>query len=86
MAEVKAGQAAEGSSATAARRGFFGRILLFIRQVIDEMRKVVYPTRDQLTTFTIVVLVFLAVIMAYINGLDWMFTRAIAWVFGSSAG
>lgn len=65
------------------RRGFFGRILLFVRQVIDEMRKVVYPTRDELTSFTIAVLVFLAVIMAYVNGLDWMFTRAVSWVFGS---
>ena len=65
------------------RRGFFGRILLIVRQVIDEMRKVVYPTRDELTSFTIAVLVFLAVIMAYVNGLDWMFTRAVSWVFGS---
>lgn len=65
------------------RRGFFGRILLFVRQVIDEMRKVVYPTRDELTSYTIAVLVFLAVIMAYVNGLDWMFTRAVSWVFGS---
>ncbi|MBZ4496889.1 preprotein translocase subunit SecE [Dermacoccus sp. Tok2021] len=65
------------------RRGFFGRTLLFVRQVIDEMRKVVYPTRDELTSFTIAVLVFLAVIMAYVNGLDWMFTRAVSWVFGS---
>ena len=65
------------------RRGFFGRILLFVRQVIDEMRKVVYPTRDELNSFTIAVLVFLAVIMAYVNGLDWMFTRAVSWVFGS---
>lgn len=66
------------------RRSFFGRILLFIRQVIGEMRKVVYPTRDELTTYTIAVLVFLAVIMAYVNGLDWLFTRAVSWVFGSN--
>lgn len=48
------------------------------------MRKVVYPTRDELTTYTIAVLVFLAVIMAYVNGLDWLFTRAVSWVFGSN--
>lgn len=64
------------------RRGFFGRILLFIRQVLDEMRKVVYPTRDELVSYTVAVIVFLAVIMAYVNGLDWMFTRAVSWVFG----
>ena len=81
MAEIDA--AAEGSAA-GERRGFFGRILLFFRQVVAEMRKVVYPTRDELTSYTIAVLVFLAVIMAFVNGLDWMFTRAVSWVFGSA--
>ena len=74
---------AESDLQNAPKGGFFARILLFVRQVIDEMRKVVYPTRDELTSYTVAVLVFLAVIMAYVNGLDWMFTRAVAWVFGS---
>ena len=30
------------------KRGFFGRIALFIRQVIDELRKVVWPTINEL--------------------------------------
>ena len=85
MAESNAEVGAKRSDTSEVRRGFFARIWLFVRQVIDEMRKVVYPTRDELVTFTIAVLVFLAVIMAFVNGLDWLFTRAIAWVFGSSA-
>ena len=42
-------RAATGKSAT--KRGFFGRIALFIRQVIDELRKVVWPTMNELWTY-----------------------------------
>lgn len=68
----------------AASRGFFGRILLFIRQVIDEVRKTVRPTRDELYQYTLVVIIFLVVIMVYIIGLDQVFSRAVDWVFGSN--
>ncbi|MBD2758028.1 preprotein translocase subunit SecE [Yimella sp. cx-573] len=65
-------------------KGFFGRILLFIRQVIDEIRKVVRPTREELTQYTVVVLVFLVFIMMFVVGLDWVFSRGVSWVFGDS--
>eukprot|EP01037_Dinobryon_pediforme_P005905 gene5905-5974_t len=38
--------------------GLFGRINLFYRQVVAELRKVVWPTKKQLTTYTAVVFVF----------------------------
>ena len=62
----------------------FGRIALFIRQVLDEMRKVVWPTRQELINYTAVVLVFIVLIMAYVVGLDQVFQRAVSWVFGSA--
>ncbi|MBC9955864.1 preprotein translocase subunit SecE [Yimella sp. cx-51] len=65
-------------------KGFFGRILLFIRQVIDEIRKVVRPTREELTQYTVVVLVFLVFIMLFVVGVDWVFSRGVSWVFGDS--
>ncbi|WP_446664932.1 preprotein translocase subunit SecE [Flexivirga sp. B27] len=61
--------------------GIFGKILLFIRQVIDELRKVVRPTRDELNTYTIALIVFLAVLMAYIVGLDQLLVRLVDWTF-----
>lgn len=65
-------------------KGFFGRILLYIRQVIAEIRKVVRPTRDELTQYTIVVLAFIVFIMLFVLGLDWVFSRAVSFVFGTS--
>lgn len=54
----------------------------FIAQVMAELRKVVRPTRRELITYTIVVLVFVAVVMAYVFGLDQVFQRLVAFVFG----
>ncbi len=54
----------------------------FIAQVMAELRKVVRPTQRELITYTIVVLVFVMVIMAFVFGLDQVFTRLISLVFG----
>ncbi|MEE6273864.1 preprotein translocase subunit SecE [Georgenia wangjunii] len=64
-------------------RGFFGRIALFVRQVIAELKKVVRPTRNELFTYFVVVLVFVLVIMAYVGLLDLAFGRLVLWVFGA---
>jgi preprotein translocase subunit SecE len=64
------------------RRGFFGRIGLFFRQVIAELRKVVRPTRTELITYTTVVLVFVAVVMAFVSVLDFGFGHLVLFVFG----
>lgn len=62
----------------------FGAIGLFISQVLGEMRKVVRPTRKELTTYTTVVIVFVVVIMLYVLGLDTLFTKLVFWVFAGS--
>ena len=49
------------------KRGFVGRIALFIRQVIDELRKVV--------------VVFIVAIMAFTGVLDFAFNKAVMWLF-----
>ena len=61
---------------------FFGSIGLFVSQIIDELRKVVRPTRHELVTYTSVVIVFVAVIMMFVFGLDTLFTKLVLWVFG----
>jgi preprotein translocase subunit SecE len=62
--------------------GIVGRIGLFYRQVISELSKVVWPTRNQLTTYTAVVLVFVAFIIAVVSLLDLVLTKVIFLVFG----
>ena len=42
----------------------------FYRQVVAELRKVVYPTREQLITYFIVVMVFVAIMMTLVSLLD----------------
>ena len=42
----------------------------FYRQVVAELRKVVYPTQEQLVTYFIVVMVFVIFMMALISALD----------------
>lgn len=66
----------------AGRRGPFGRIALFIRQVINELRKVVTPTRRELFNYTAVVLVFVVIMMGIVAGLDFGFGYLVAWLFG----
>ncbi|MEN9621285.1 MAG: preprotein translocase subunit SecE [Actinomycetota bacterium] len=66
----------------AEKRGPFGRIGLFLRQVINELSKVVTPTRRELITYTIVVLVFVVIMMAIVSGLDLVFLWVVRFVFG----
>lgn len=62
---------------------FFGSIGLFLAQVLDELRKVVRPTRSELINYTLVVIVFVSVMMLIVSGLDAAFTKVVLWVFGS---
>ncbi|WP_231554359.1 preprotein translocase subunit SecE [Arthrobacter sp. L77] len=72
------------SEKKAPERGFFGRIMLFIRQVFAELGKVVTPTRRELVRFTITVLVFVIIMMLIVTGLDLVFGAGALWVFGGS--
>ena len=67
----------------AEKRGPFGRLNLFIRQVIAELKKVVTPTRKELVSYTLVVLVFVVIMMALVGGLDWVFSLFVNFVFGN---
>jgi len=68
----------------AQKRGPLGRFSLFIRQVVGELRKVVTPTRKELVTYTLVVLVFVVIMMALVGGLDWINAFVVNFVFGDS--
>nr|WP_255672895.1 preprotein translocase subunit SecE [Glycomyces amatae] len=56
-----------------------------MREVVEQLRKVVYPTRRQLITYSIVVLVFVGIMMAYIGGLDLLFGDLIRRAFGADS-
>lgn len=54
----------------------------FYRQVVAELRKVVWPTQQQLVTYFLVVLVFVVVIMAIVSLLDLGFGKLVFKIFG----
>ncbi|MEU7997833.1 preprotein translocase subunit SecE [Micromonospora sp. NPDC049060] len=65
------------------RVGLFGRIARFIREVVAELRKVIWPTRKELLTYTAVVVAFVAVMLTIVAGLDFAFAKGVLWVFGN---
>ena len=64
--------------------GRLRRLATFYRQVIAELRKVIWPTRRELLTYTAVVLVFVAFMLAIVAGFDFAFSQGVLAVFGDS--
>ena len=67
----------------AAKKSWFGRLVLFIQQIIAELKKVVTPTRKELLRYTLVVLGFVVVVMALIWVLDQAFGWVTVFIFGT---
>jgi len=65
----------------AAKRGLIGRMTLFFKQVVLELKKVTKPTPSELRNFTGVVLAFVAVVMTIIFALDWAFIETVKFAF-----
>ncbi|MFI6868089.1 preprotein translocase subunit SecE [Nocardia sp. NPDC050406] len=60
----------------------FKRLVKFFKEVISELRKVIWPNRKQMVTYTSVVLVFVVVMVAFISGIDLAFIKGVNWLFG----
>ncbi|MGH2636534.1 MAG: preprotein translocase subunit SecE [Actinomycetota bacterium] len=55
----------------------------FLKEVRQELKKVIWPTRKELVTYTIVVLTTVIVLTAFVFGLDVVFSRFVLDVFTS---
>jgi len=64
------------------RRGG-NRIGGFFREVVSELRKVIWPTRKELLTYTGVVIAFVTVMTTIVALLDYGFGKAILASFGN---
>ncbi|WP_306363018.1 preprotein translocase subunit SecE [Nocardia sp. CC227C] len=60
----------------------FKRLVKFLKEVISELRKVIWPNRKQMVTYTSVVLVFVVFMVAFIYGMDVAFIKGVDWLFG----
>jgi len=48
------------------------KIIAFLTDTVKEMKKVTWPSRDELRESTMIVLVVCGVIAAFIFGVDWV--------------
>jgi len=65
------------------RVGPFGRLANFFREIVAELRKVIWPTRKELITYATVVVVFVTIMLTVVGLLDFGFGKAILWIFGN---
>ncbi len=63
--------------------GLFGRFTRFVREVVAELRKVIWPTRKELLTYTSVVIVFVVIMLSIVGLLDLGFAKVLLLIFGA---
>jgi preprotein translocase subunit SecE len=56
----------------------------FVREIAAELAKVIWPTRKELVTYTLVVVFFVSIIVSIVAGLDYLFARVMVAVFGTT--
>jgi len=59
------------------------RLVRFLREVVAELRKVIWPSRNQLVTYTLVVLVFVSFMVALVALLDFLVGQGVNALFGA---
>jgi preprotein translocase subunit SecE len=67
----------------ATRPGLAARFMRYLREVVAELRKVIWPSRKDLVAYTAVVLVFVSFMVALVALLDFVFAKGIFAVFGN---
>ncbi len=84
MATQTRGEAPEKRSGAgrAAKRETRTTPALFFRQMVGELRKVIWPTRSMLVTYTVVCMVFVIFMVIVVTTLDYGFTKLVFALFG----
>lgn len=54
--------------------------LQFLKEVRGELARVAWPTRPEVMTYTVVVLISVAFFMIIIAGMDYVFARGVLWL------
>lgn len=56
----------------------------YLKEVRDEMRKVAWPKRPEVTRYSIVVLITVIIYASLVGGLDYFFGKAAEWFYSTS--
>jgi preprotein translocase subunit SecE len=78
------GRPTPSRDARGAKLSLPARVVRYLREVVAELRKVIWPTRKDLVTYTIVVLVFVSFMVALVALLDYAFAKGVFAVFGNA--
>ena len=54
----------------------------YVREVRSELKRVHWPSRREVSQYTIVVLIAVSLLTLYIFGLDQVFGQFVFWIFG----
>ncbi|KMV13667.1 preprotein translocase subunit SecE [Mycolicibacterium conceptionense] len=86
-AKADSGKAKKAKKAKAKKTGPSRNPIMFVvnylKQVVAELRKVIWPNRKQMVSYTTVVLVFLVFMVALISGADLGLAKLVSLVFGT---
>ncbi|AAS06660.1 MULTISPECIES: preprotein translocase subunit SecE [Mycobacterium avium complex (MAC)] len=80
--KAKRKKAAKPKKSADTRANPFVFVYNYLKQVVAEMRKVIWPNRKQMLTYTSVVLAFLAFMVALVGLADFGLTKLVLLVFG----
>jgi preprotein translocase subunit SecE len=76
--------AMQSKPAATERKSIWARLRTYLHEVRQEMRKVTWPTRDQMIAFTAVTLITSTVLTAVVFGLDVVMKEFVFWLLTRS--
>lgn len=79
-AQRKAAAMQSKAPATAERKSLFRRVRDYLHEVRQELRKVTWPTRDQMVAFTTVTVITSVALTGIIFGLDVAAKQFVLWL------
>lgn len=56
---------------------------VFVKESLDELKKVTWPTRSDITRLTFLVLVISAIVGVFLGGIDIVLTKVMAIIIGN---
>jgi preprotein translocase subunit SecE len=77
---VQRAAARRAAPATKAREPFFRRVWHFLKEVRAELRRVSWPTREQMVAFTTVTMITTVVLTAFVFGIDIGFKAGLLYI------
>ena len=78
----KAKKAKKGRKSDEPSNNPFVFVFNYLKQVVAELRKVIWPNRKQMGSYTSVVLAFLVFMVTFIGLVDLGLAKLVLWVFG----